>query len=82
MKILINELSLHEQFNSVDDFILSLIDTIKMHQVILDSKFEISRISTLWSFKPTNEKSLNDILKIKANDKITKFKSVLGFAQQ
>ncbi len=79
MQILINELSLHEQFNSIDDFALSLIDIIKMYQVIiLNNQFEISKISNLWSFKPTTQKSLHDILKIKANDKITKFKSVLA----
>lgn len=78
MEILINELSLHEQFDSIDAFALSLIDTIKMYKAIPNSKFKISRISNLWNFKPTNDKSLNDILTIKANDKITKFKSVLA----
>ncbi len=78
MEILINELSIHEQFSSVDDFASSLIDTIRMYQAIPDKKFTISKKSDVWSYKPTKQDTLNDILNIKGNDKITKFKSVLS----
>jgi len=78
LEILINELSIHQQFKSIDDFTLSLLDTIKLYQEIRNKRYTISKKSDFWNYKPTLQCSLNDILKKKGNDHVTKYKSILA----
>jgi len=77
MEIILNELSLHKQFCSIEDFVDSLMCTMRLYKLIPKAEFTISKKSDLWSYKPTEQHTLNEILKIGGNDKIRMFKSML-----
>ena len=77
MEILINELSVHEQFSTIDDFSNALKNTIKMYKTI-PTEFTVLKKSDVWSYKPVPDLSLYSILKIRGRSEITRFKSVLS----
>ena len=78
MEILVNELSLHKQYLTENEFIDSLFDTIKLYNALPRQETTILKKSDLWNYHPTEHKTLRDILVLKGNDKITKFKSMLA----
>jgi len=78
MDILINELSLDSQFSNESDFLDTFLETIKIINIIDKLSFSLLKKYDLYSCKVTNNLDLGSILKIKGNDKITKFKSFLS----
>jgi phage-related protein len=78
MDILINELSLHEQFNSIENFSEKLVYMMQITKIIKELNFSLLKKSDLWNYKPVKNVSLNDILRINGNDSVRKYKSLLS----
>jgi len=75
MNILLNELSLSGQFTSVDDFVSNLEDVINLTNFILTLEdITLYKSQNLWSSKVTEDNSLQDILRVYGNNKLTKLK--------
>ena len=79
MDILINESSLDGQFTNVDDFISSLKNVIRLTNFILSLEDTILyKSQNLWSAKVVSNKNLQEILRVKGNNELTKLKSDLA----
>lgn len=78
MDILINELSLEGQFLNEDDFFDSFLETIRLINIINKMSFNLFKKYDLYSSKVTTKFDFNSILKIKGNDSVTKYKSLLA----
>lgn len=78
MDILINELSLHSQFNNETDFFDSLKENLKIIKLIEVLSFNLLKKYDFYSYNVTDKLDLNSIIKIKGNDEVTRFKSLLS----
>ncbi|MEK5136363.1 hypothetical protein NST71_00340 [Priestia sp. FSL W8-1185] len=81
MELIINEFSLQGHFNSIDDFLDSLINIIKIETIMKKSSLKLLKHYELYSSPITKELTLHDILldnNIRTRPEIRKFKRLLS----
>ncbi|GAQ17860.1 hypothetical protein OPHB3_1797 [Oceanobacillus picturae] len=81
MELVINEFSLEGHFNSIDDFLDSLIDVIKIETIMKKTSLKLLKHYELYSSLVTKELTLHEILldnNIRTRPEIRKFKRLLS----
>ena len=77
VEILVNELSLDGQFNTLEEFYDSLDNFIKVMKIAEEHQIKVLKKYDLYNNQITKSQTLRDIIKIRANDKHTRIRSLL-----